>query len=289
MTEPSPRGTGSRVGTAIGWTLYAVGAAFALFWLSVVARADTSLVHVATPAAPALELAPGSYDIALEGPSDTSAPETRVFALGSRELLPIAVTPAGGTFRVAQPGVYVVDAPREGATLSVRARERLVLSPTLIFGLAFAPLATLPGIAILDVAGPPRTRDVRLGGTLHRVAGVRRRLAGVTIDLLTIALLLVLGVLVAPLFSLFAILVPLAPVAYAWSGNARGSSVGRWLTDTRVLTAEGAPPGAARGLLRSAAWTLDWSLLGAGYAAATRRASRRAPHDLLASTFVVLD
>ncbi len=289
MTEAGPHDTARRVGTAFGWTLYALGAALALFWLGFVARADTSLVHVATPAAPALELAPGAYDLAIEGAPDASAFDSRVFALGTREQLPVEVTSAGGTFRVAQPGVYVVDIPREGATLSIRARERLVLSPTLILSLAIAPLATLPGLAFLDIAGAPRSREVRLGGTLYRVASVRRRLAGVTLDLVAIALLLVIGLLVAPLLSLLAVLVPLAPVLYVWAGNARGSSVGRWLTGTRVLTDDGAAPGVGRGVLRSIAWALSWGLLGAGYAAATRHPSRRAPHDLLASTFVVLD
>lgn len=189
------------------------------------------------------------------------------------------------------PGVYVVDLRSEGDA-SVHQRQRLVLSPPLIFALAVGPLAVIPGLSVLDARGASRSgvpREVLLGGTLHRLASVRRRLLAVAGDLVAIAVLLIALLLATPLISSVAPLVPLGPVAYVWAGNARGRTVGRWLAGIRVVDARGRAPGTWAGLLRSMGWLLSWGLLGGGYLIALLGESRRAPHDGLAGTFVIRD
>lgn len=274
---------------ALGATLYVLGAALALFWIAMVARADTSLLRVDGPAAPALELQRGVYEIRDGSDAGSRSPETAVFVLKTREVLPLSESGGGRSFEVPAHGIYVLDLRTEGSSATIHARERLVLSPTLIFALTLAPVGTLPGLFLLDGARPRRRRELELGRSRFTIASVRRRLIAVVFDLVAIAALLMLLILAAPLFSLGAPLIPLAPIAYVWSGAARGSSIGRWLTGIRVVDARGQPPGAWVGLLRSALWLLSWAFLGAGYVVAALGTAGRAPHDAVAGTYVVVD
>lgn len=276
-----------RVPLVLGVLLYVIGGAFALLWVATVARADTSLLHIDGPAAPALELQAGVYEIR-EATAEAPSAETAVFVLKTREALPLFASSGGRSFEAPAHGIYVLDLRTPGVA-TVHARERLVLSPTLIFALTLAPVGTLPGLFLLDGARPRGRREVELGRSRFALASVRRRLIAVVFDLVAIAALLVLLILVAPLFSLGAPFIPLAPIAYVWSGAARGSSIGRWLAGIRVVNARGEPPGAAAGFLRSVGWLLSWALLGGGYVIAAVGAAGRAPHDELAGTWVVVD
>lgn len=272
----------------VGLSLYAGGGAATLLWIAAVAMADTALLHVDGPAAPALDLGAGVYEIREVTSGGPPTAETTVFALETRAPLPLVDAGAGRAFEVRSPGIYVIDLRSEGGPASVHQRERLVLSPTLIFALAVAPLAVLPGLFVIEAGGSPRgRRPPRLGGASLRLASVRRRLVAVVGDLAAIAALLVVLLLVAPLFSPVAPLFPLAPVAYVWWGNSRGSTAGRWLAGIRVVNAQGAAPGIWAGLLRSIGWALSWGLLGGGYLIALLGDAGRAPHDALAGTFVV--
>lgn len=265
-----------------GGVIYVAGAALALVVVVVVARADTSVVRAEAAAAPALELAPGVYDLDVpEG-----APPPVVFALATRVPRPLRTADAVTSFEVSTRAIYVVVLPEGG---SLRSRERFAVSPTLFFALLVAPLATVPGIGLLDRATPLPRRDVVLGGSPFRLASVRHRLGCLLLDLLAIAALLILLVLLTPLLTPIGPFVPLAPVAYVCAGNARGQTIGRWLGGTRVVTDEGVAPGWRAGLLRSLAWLVGWCLLGAGYLLAALHPSRVAPHDRLARTHVICD
>lgn len=267
---------------ALGLMIYAVGAVAAIVLIVVVARADTSIVRSEGAVAPALELGPGVYDLAV--PEGSPSPE--VFALASRVPRPLRSEGAATSFEVEAPGIYVVDLPLGGALSS---RERFVASPTLFFMLVVAPLATLPGIGLVDLARPASRRDVLLGGSPFRLASVRHRLSCLVLDFIAIAAMLILLVLLTPLLTPIAPFVPLAPVAYVWAGNARGQTIGRWLGGTRVVTDEGTAPGWMVGGLRSLVWLVGWSLLGGGYLVAALNTSRKAPHDLVARSSVVCD
>jgi hypothetical protein len=245
-------------------------------------------VRVTTPAAPALELGEGSYELHFEGGSREDAPAS-VFALASREPLALEGSGARRRFEVVTPAIYVVELPSEGGVASVHVRRRLVVSPTLIFALVAAPVLTVPGVALLEASGRARTREITLGGSLFRQASVRRQLAAVVFDLVAVAVMMVLLLLLAPLFLPLAPLFPLAPVAYLWSGDARGRSLGQWLAGIRVVNASGGAPGWGAGLLRTLAWAAGWAALGGGYAIAALRGEGRAPHDALAGTQVVHD
>ncbi len=277
---------------SVGLALYAGGAGVALLWIAAVAMADTALLHLDGPGAPALELAEGRYEIREADGGGPSSAETTVFALETRALVPLTDSGTGRAFEVRTPGIYVVDVRSEGAS-TVQQRERLVLSPTLIFALAIAPLAVVPGLSILDARAAPQTRltraEVLLGGSQVRFATVRRRLLATAADLVAIGALLVVLLLATPVLAPLAPLFPLAPVAYVWSGNARGTTLGRWLVGIRVVNARGRAPGTWAGLLRSMGWVLSWGLLGGGYLIALLGESRRAPHDGLAGTFVIRD
>jgi len=267
---------------AAGWAAYVAGAATALLVVVMVARADTSIVRAEVSAAPALELAPGTYDLTVPA----GAPPPEVFALASRAPRPLRGEGAASSFQVTTRGIYVVALPEGG---SLRSRERFVVSPTLFFALFVAPLATIPGIALIDRAVPLSRRDVVLGGSPFRLASVRHRLGCLLLDCIAIAALLILLVLLTPLLVPIGPFVPLAPVAYVWAGNARGQTIGRWLGGTRVVSEEGTTPGWRVGALRAVVWLAGWCLFGAGYLLAALNPSRRAPHDLVARSTVVCD
>lgn len=267
---------------AAGIVVYTVGALAALVVLIAVARADTSIVRADSAAAPALQLGSGVYDLVVpEG-----APGPEVFALMTRDRLRLRAEGSTSSFEVGAPGIYVIQFPEGG---SLRSRERFVLSPTLFFAIFVAPLATLPGVALVDRATPLTKRDVVLGGSPFRLASVGRRLGCVVLDFIAIAAMLILLALLTPLLVPIGPFVPFAPAAYIWTGNARGQTIGRWLGGTRIVTIEGGAPGWWAGLLRSVAFLLGWCLLGGGYLAAALHPSRTAPHDRLAQTRVVHD
>ena len=267
---------------AFGLAVYAAGAVAAIAVIIVVARADTSIVRAEAAAAPVLELSPGVYDVTI--PDGSPPPE--VFALASRAARPLRPEGAATSFEVDTRGIYVVELPAGGALSS---RERFAVSPTLFFVLFVAPLATMPGTGLVDLARPVPRRDVILGGSPFRLASVRHRLGCLVLDFIAIAGMLILLVLLTPLLPPIAPFIPLAPVAYVWSGNARGQTIGRWLGGTRVVSDEGMALGWRIGALRSGAWLLGWSLLGAGYLLAALSTSRKAPHDLVARSSVVRD
>lgn len=271
----------------VGGALYAIGALIGLVLLVMVAREDRPYVRLEAPAAPALELSPGGYEV--RPGAIGSAPDVHVFNLASREPLPTSLVEGVARFDVPSEGIYVVELPEGAGLTSVHGRNRFMVSPTLILTLVLAPLATLPGLAVLEGVAPARPREVVLGRVLFEIAPVRRRLLGVALDLVVMAGILVLLVLAAPLFAPVAPFFPFAPLVYLWAGNARGRSFGRWLTGTRVVTEEGEAPGPWRGLLRTAAWIVSWCALGGGYLVALLNPSRTAAHDALAGTRVVGD
>ncbi|MSP21882.1 MAG: hypothetical protein EXR66_02500 [Dehalococcoidia bacterium] len=102
----------------------------------------------------------------------------------------------------------------------------LSVSPTAIVVAFVAPLATLHGLVLLGGRGGVTGVRVTLGGTVFNVVSVRWRLAGVVFDLLSVGELVVLLLLMGPLFPPLSLMIPLSPVAYLWSGNARGSTLG---------------------------------------------------------------
>ncbi len=267
---------------ALGWLLYTLGAAAAaaLVWTN--ATADTALARIEAPAAPALELARGTYLL-------EPATSARVFSLASRQPLALRPTEHGVKFEVPGRGIFVVELLAPGERTTLRQRRMLSVSPTLIVTASAAPLATVPGLLLL--AGRARAEPVRvtLGGSVFNVVSVWRRLAGIVLDLVGIAAMMILLLLAAPLFPPLAPLFPLAPLAYGWAGNARGRTLGKWLAGTRVVRADGRPLGPVFGLVRTLGGGAAWGLLGAGYLLAALRPSRRALHDLLSRSFVVYD
>ena len=271
-----------RVVLALGWALYLIGAAAAGWLLAQHAVADTALIRIEAPAAPALELDRGSY--ALE-----AADGVQVFALATREPLALTADGAGASFEVPRHGIYIIELLAPGERTAVHQRRALSISSAAVVAAAAAPLATVPGLLVLASRNRSGTARVVLGGVPFNVVGVRRRLAGVILDLVSIGAMMVLLLLSGPLFPPLTPLFPLAPLAYAWSGNARGRTLGKWLAGSRVVGADGRPLGVIDGLIRTLGGGLAWGFFGAGYALATLHPSRRAPHDLLSRSFVVYD
>ena len=271
-----------RVVLAFGWVLYLIGAAGAGWILARNAVADTSLARIEGPAAPALELGPGGY--ALE-----AAEGVRVFALATREPLALSADGAGARFEVPAHGIYIVELLSPGGRTAVQQRRALSISSAAVVAAAVAPLATVPGLLLLAGRNASGAVRVTLGAVPFNVASLRRRIAGVVLDLASIGAMMVLLLLSGPLFPPLTPLFPLAPLIYAWSGNARGRTLGKWLTGTRVVGADGRPLGAVDGLIRTLGGGLAWGVFGAGYALATLDHSRRAPHDRLARSYVVYD
>lgn len=269
-----------RPALVLGWVLYALGASGAgwLVWQNAVA--DPSLVRIEAPSAPALELAAGTYVL-------RPSAGARVFDLRTRSLLDLRPAEGGASFQVERPGIYIVELLTPGDSTALHRRRMLAVSPTALVVAAAGPLATLPGLALLARAGDTGALRVTLGGSVFNVVSVRRRLAGVALDLLSVGALMILLLLSGPLFPPLTPLIPLAPLVYLWSGNTRGRTLGRWLTGTCVVSEAGRPVGVVDGLIRTLGEVAGWLLLGAGYVFAALHPERRAPHDLLSRSYVI--
>jgi hypothetical protein len=275
-----------RLALGLGWPLYGLGVVGAGWLLWANAVADTSLARIEAPAAPALELDPGTYSL-------EPAAGARVYLLASRELLDLHTSAdgneAGATFEVTKRGVYVVELLTPGERSAVRQRSMLAVSTPALVAAAGAPLLTLPGLFLLAGRRASESVRVNLGGSTYNVVSVRRRLLGVVLDLVGISGMMILLLLSGPFFPPLTPFFPLAPLAYGWAGNARGRTLGKWLAGTRVVSAGGGPLGAVDGLIRTLGGGAAWGLFGTGYALATLHPLRRAPHDLLSRSYVVYD
>lgn len=128
----------------------------------------------------------------------------------------------------------------------------------------------------------------------RRPAGIVRRALALVVDLAVVGGLVRVGMLLAlglapwePIARAFLVAYLLVvPAAYfVLLHGLTGQTLGKRLLGARVVTAEGAPLGFPRALIRQAAWLASVPL-GIGYLVAAVRADRRALHDLLAGTRV---
>jgi len=261
------------------------GVAVSLALVGLAARGDRTRVRFEAPAAPVIELSAGAHRVV--GPH-VARVEVRIYDLETRTPLELTSDVASEdvlTFEAPRRAVYVIDAePRDPAgppiEVSVVQSSTFRLSLRLLATALLAPLASMPGALALAFLRPGAGGD---GGGV----GLPRRLAAAAIDAVLAALLVVFLILISPLFRPIAGLIPLAPVAYAWSIAARGQGVGGWLLLVRTVRLDGSPPGAWRGLGRTLVAGAGWALAGLGYAAAALDDEGRAWHDRASGTRVI--
>ncbi|MEZ4503349.1 MAG: RDD family protein [Dehalococcoidia bacterium] len=272
---------------AVAWLLLALGVAAWLVLVVMASRGDRTRATFEPPAAPGLDLSAGTHRLEMVDPgADVAAIEAHVFDLATRTPLALETAEDVLTFEVPATGIYVVDVePRDPSVVPASPLEvRVVqtstfrLSLRLWASLLLAPLASMPGTLALWLSRwEPGVEGVALP----------RRLAAVAIDAVTAVLIVAFLILISPPFRPIAGLIPLAPVAYAWSIASRGQGIGGWLLLVRTVRLDGRPPGAWRGLLRTYFAAVSWLPAGLGYAAAALDAEGRTWHDRASAARVI--
>lgn len=130
-----------------------------------------------------------------------------------------------------------------------------------------------------------------------RPAGVRRRAVALLVDGLVVWALLKVGDVVATGLGRFELAAQaftyayaaVAPAAYfTLSHGTGGRTLGKRAVGVRVVTEAGGPAGYPQALARYLAWWLSLLPLGMGFVVAAFRVDRRAVHDLVAGTRVVV-